>query len=417
MPLKPTPHETSPAGVPAEPGEAARRAKRGAGEIAAENLAENPAESLGAGARPTSKARKSRTLVLCPYCGEPTPIAARCGSCRGLLDSLSRQASQNAMGPWFIHDSANPFRPGCSYETVVAMAKRGKIERHAVMRGPTTKQFWCAATATPGVSHLFGVCYQCRADVQTTDNMCDDCGADFTIETDRQYLGLNLVEPLPGQAIAANESGIVSTAVGGGGVGGARGKRESAGLSEGGAGLASDDLTAAISVLSRRLRAQTRLVNGLATSVIALLVTLVGLGVWLTVDRASKMKAGMERQRPSGVAGPGVVGRGVVVDEVSELRSDVVPEESGGTKRGAETKALLAPVPVSAPELVLELVVDPAEQRIAALIATDTVESLTKALALLPAGGEAGGASAGSTSARRRAVEMRIEQLRLKELP
>jgi len=204
MPLNPTPNQATPEAAP-------QRSAADAGQAAGE-----PGTGPSADKRPAQRVKKSRSLVLCPYCGEPTQPAARCGSCRGLMDSLSLQASQNAMGPWFIHDSANPYRPGCSYETVVSMAKRGKIDAHTVMRGPTTKQFWCAADATPGVSHLFGVCHQCRADVQPTDGMCDDCGADFTVETDRQHLGLNPIEPLPGQA-GSNESGVVSTAVGPGG--------------------------------------------------------------------------------------------------------------------------------------------------------------------------------------------------------
>ncbi len=142
----------------------------------------------------------SAPMLLCPYCGAATPQGTRCIACRGLLDPLSRQASQNAMGPWFVRDLAMPFMPGCSYETLVGMVTRGKITKRSVLRGPTTRQFWCTAERTPGVSHLLGVCHNCRVDVQPTDSFCDECGAGFTVEPDRQSLGLGAVHLLPGQA-------------------------------------------------------------------------------------------------------------------------------------------------------------------------------------------------------------------------
>ncbi len=353
---------------------------------------------------PAVTGKKTRRRVICPYCGEPTPVAHRCETCRGLLDPLSRQASQNAMGPWFIRDDANPFRPGCSYETVVAMAKRGRIDPHTIIRGPTTKQFWCAANATPGVSHLFGVCYQCQADVQPNDGICDDCGADFTIETDRQHLGLNPVEPLPGQPGPANESGIVSTPIGIKNSDNARAT-----------GVPTHDLDAAITVLSRRLRNQTRLVNGLATSVIALLVTLVGLGVWFVTNQASKINVGF-------IAGASP-------DHARPTPAPADPDISATTSTPVQPPAPSASPPAPAPEATRPAPdhpteppttptappppIDPTEQKITDLIAKDTTDSLTKALELLPAEGTPDSPAA----ARRRAVQLRLEQLKLRGLP
>lgn len=405
MPLNPTPKQPTPEAAPQAAGTIAGQAA--AGPIAVPSGEKGPAQRV----------RKSRSLVLCPYCGEPTQPAARCGSCRGLMDPLSLQASQNAMGPWFIHDSANPYRPGCSYETVVSMAKRGKIDAHTVLRGPTTKQFWCAADATPGVSHLFGVCHQCRADVQPTDGMCDDCGADFTVETDRQHLGLNPVEPLPGQA-GSNESGVVSTAVGPGG------KRAAVGGAESGSAIAADDLNAAIGVLTRRLRTQTRLVNGLATSVIALLVMLVGLGAWLAADRAAGIGGGvgfMRSSRPDGpAAAPAVApvpdattGATAHDQQLDQPRNEAAPAKAAPTPEPAVNTRSTPPA-VMSPEPAPPTPVDPAEKQVEDLIAKDTVESLTKALELIPKGDDPGAAAA---SGRRRAVEMRLEQLKLKGLP
>ena len=85
----------------------------------------------------------SKTKVLiCPYCGETQPHDERCRSCSGLFEPLSRQATHNAMGPWFLRDPDRPFQPGCSYETLVRLVDRGVVTRYSIIRGPTSKQFW-----------------------------------------------------------------------------------------------------------------------------------------------------------------------------------------------------------------------------------------------------------------------------------
>src|SRR5690348_425633 len=100
-------------------------------------------------------------LVLCPYCGHAQPAADRCEECRGLFEPLSRRATQISMGPWFIRDKANPFRPGCSYEVLRKQIAAGKIKPTTVLRGPTTRQFWSVARNVPGVAHLLGYCHRC----------------------------------------------------------------------------------------------------------------------------------------------------------------------------------------------------------------------------------------------------------------
>lgn len=143
----------------------------------------------------------SRTIqYVCPYCGSITPDQPRCDHCHGLLDPLSRQATQNSMGPWFIHDPAQPFRPGCSFETLTALLRRGKIGPDTVLRGPTTRQFWTPARRTPGIANLLGFCHNCSTVVAPDDFFCDECGADFSVDPDRQFLGLGEVRLLPGQA-------------------------------------------------------------------------------------------------------------------------------------------------------------------------------------------------------------------------
>lgn len=207
------------------------------------------------------------TYILCPYCGEATLSAPRCTHCRGLLDPLSRQASQNAMGPWFLRDPAHPFRPGCSYETIAALVRRKKIGPQTVIRGPTTRQFWSIARRTPGVANLLGLCHACQADVQPEDHFCDDCGASFLVESDRQHLGLATVHLLPGQAAPED---IASA--------GTRAGTPTAGLpTEGTHAVHNLQEAAAVRrVLERRLRTQHRVVWVL----VVLLMVAGAAGVW-----------------------------------------------------------------------------------------------------------------------------------------
>ncbi|MEM1355349.1 MAG: hypothetical protein AAGH88_10750 [Planctomycetota bacterium] len=129
-------------------------------------------------------------LVLCPYCGHAQFGGDRCQVCQGLFEPLSRRATQIAMGPWYIRDKNNPFRPGCSYDIIKKMAQSGNLKSKTVMRGPTTKQFWSIARNVPGVSHLIGYCYQCGAHVSPMDSRCGVCSAVFTEVRNRNELGL-----------------------------------------------------------------------------------------------------------------------------------------------------------------------------------------------------------------------------------
>jgi hypothetical protein len=145
---------------------------------------------------PTPKPRST----ICPYCGTRTRNLSRCESCRGLFDPLSRQATQNAMGPWYIRDDAQPHRPGCSYETLVRMVERDQVGPDTVLRGPSTLQFWTIARWCPGVAHLLGACHSCGQRVEPTDPACSRCGATFHVPADRQSLGLGEVRFVPGRS-------------------------------------------------------------------------------------------------------------------------------------------------------------------------------------------------------------------------
>jgi hypothetical protein len=144
----------------------------------------------------TSPVSKPQAII-CPYCGETQAASDRCRACGGLFEPLSRQATHNEMGPWFIRSPARPFQPGCSYETLIKLLERGQVNRHTLLRGPSTKQFWTIAKRVPGVAHLLGFCHQCDAEVNPGDHGCSHCGVPFGAYLDRNHLGLPEIRPLP----------------------------------------------------------------------------------------------------------------------------------------------------------------------------------------------------------------------------
>ncbi len=173
----------------------------------------NGAESSGSGAsggetgtagasgpRPRVRPVPTPRMVLCPFCGGLSPDLEQCTTCKGRFDPLSRQASQNAMGPWFIRNEDNSFAPGCSFETIRTLIARGRILPNTIVRGPTTNQFWTLAKRAPSIANLFGVCHNCQGGVEEGEFACGSCGAPFRPEGDRQHMGLAPLQHLPGQA-------------------------------------------------------------------------------------------------------------------------------------------------------------------------------------------------------------------------
>jgi hypothetical protein len=152
----------------------------------------------GFGSMATPKLRN----LICPFCGDLTADSGRCSHCHARFDPLSRQATQNEMGPWFIRDDSIPYRPGCSYSTIHRLIESGGIQANSVLRGPSTHQFWMLAKHTPGVAHLLGVCHSCGESVETDAFACKKCHAPFSTDRDRQHLGLGPTRPLPGRAPA-----------------------------------------------------------------------------------------------------------------------------------------------------------------------------------------------------------------------
>ncbi|MFT5422453.1 MAG: hypothetical protein ACI89L_000210 [Phycisphaerales bacterium] len=152
----------------------------------------------GNGELPTPKPR----VVICPYCGCRTEEAAACSQCRGRFEPLSRQATQNTMGPWWVRDERRPNTPGCNFSSLLKLIDAGSVGPESVIRGPTTRQFWLLARHTPGVANHLGVCHNCGNEAGAEDFSCGGCGAVFTIEPDRQFLGLGPVRELSGPSVA-----------------------------------------------------------------------------------------------------------------------------------------------------------------------------------------------------------------------
>lgn len=156
------------------------------------------AKSTEYGGTETLASPKLRTLI-CPFCGDLTADTGLCNSCHARFDPLSRQASQNEMGPWFVRDQAMPYRPGCNFSTIQRLVESGAIELNSVIKGPGTRQFWMLAKHTPGVSQLFGVCHHCGNDVATDSFGCSLCGESFSVDRDRQHLGLGVARAIAGR--------------------------------------------------------------------------------------------------------------------------------------------------------------------------------------------------------------------------
>ncbi len=161
--------------------------------------------------RPEQPEGMGPSMVLCPYCGSLSAHHKQCAHCGGHFDLLSRQRSQNAMGPWFIRDVTRPFNPGCSLSTLTRMVQRGRIRPETVIRGPSTRQFWTFAKNTPGIGHLFGECHACHTAVMPIAKLCPSCNASFVADDDRQNMGLSPVHLLPGDADAATIAASIGT--------------------------------------------------------------------------------------------------------------------------------------------------------------------------------------------------------------
>jgi len=86
-----------------------------------------------------------------------------------------------------------------TYDHIADLARKGMIERHTLLRGPTTRQLWTVARHVAGIAHLLGRCHKCDAHVKPTSRSCEVCNAPFLIYRDRNNLGLDDSDPTHGE--------------------------------------------------------------------------------------------------------------------------------------------------------------------------------------------------------------------------
>lgn len=158
---------------------------------------------------PPERGNSEAITCACPYCGEIQRSPNRCEHCGAHTDPLSKQATQNEMGPWFVRDPDHPFRPGCRLETIERWVRVGRIGPETVIRGPSTNQHWTQAIRVPGVARLLGRCHACRQAVELTEVICGSCGTSLEVVRDRQHLGLSPVRALPGRT----DPGLVASSL------------------------------------------------------------------------------------------------------------------------------------------------------------------------------------------------------------
>lgn len=141
---------------------------------------------------------KQRILV-CPICGETQSESSLCTACGVSLVKDELLIAEGGIGPWWVRDESLPHKPGMTYDHLADLAKRGKIERHTLLRGPTTRQLWMVARRVAGIAHLLERCHDCGAHVSKKDRSCEECGAPFLAYRDRNNLGLDDSDPSQGE--------------------------------------------------------------------------------------------------------------------------------------------------------------------------------------------------------------------------
>lgn len=275
--------------------------------------------------RPAPAPRPHTTL--CPYCGHVSANAKSCERCRGMFEPLSRQASQNAMGPWFIRDENSPFLPGFSLSTLRQMVKRGRIAPDTIIKGPSTRQFWAYARSVPGVAHLLGSCHVCKAAANAEQAACAACGTSFTVADDREHLGLTPVRLLPGHADPAQiaASGLTGNAPTAS-YGTSRASHDSA-SERGIVGLQDGEIDAAalIAARHRQRRSQRRRTIGLVT----LIVVIIGLGAALVAAFANNANPASD---PAGESRAPAKAQPSAAETIGVVRApdlDLPPDEPG----------------------------------------------------------------------------------------
>ncbi|MEX2213484.1 MAG: hypothetical protein WD768_05120 [Phycisphaeraceae bacterium] len=141
-------------------------------------------------------------MDICPYCGTRNPLAQvaegqppRCHECGGIIDDLSKMATQIAMGPWFFRTPGKPYGPGCDVSILRKLLAAGRVKADSPLRGPATNQLWRRVRHIPGIAHLAGVCHACGDAVKADNKFCPSCGEKFTVPEGRNEWGLPTEAP------------------------------------------------------------------------------------------------------------------------------------------------------------------------------------------------------------------------------
>lgn len=361
--------------------------------------------------------------VLCPYCGTVSTNVQKCTGCGGHLDALSRQATQNSMGPWYVRDEDRPYRPGCSYDTLSKLCESGKVTTETVLRGPTTGQFWMLARRVPGIAHKLGVCHSCQGVAKPDEYACRGCGAVFAGERDRQHLGLGPIRPLPGQESAemvAARLSVTMPDIPTPQPGGARASMHPT-VAKAVGHMPPPVETERMRKLEKRVRTlRSRLVGSLSANIVLACAMVVA--VTLLALRDASPKSMVE---PSGVHDPVYLGPslresnpagGASADDlageaeasVGSIGADVEPD-------GVSEPAGEADVPVRALDITLMNWQD-AQTYLRSAIDENNAESLKSGLEMLASYDAAVGLPEAGKELRA-AWEFRLDQLKLKGLP
>jgi len=112
----------------------------------------------------------------CVYCGQVIARGSdRCPHCRTSFSLAVRRASREIVGPWFYLDPRNPSGRGVTFEMLIKMAEKGRLQADSIVRGPTTHQDWMYAAETPRLAKYLGLCPHCFASAKPEDTYCTSC--------------------------------------------------------------------------------------------------------------------------------------------------------------------------------------------------------------------------------------------------
>jgi hypothetical protein len=144
----------------------------------AETPSVSPSIPNPAGTLPPEVAPQALANHVCPFCGtlaiNADDLCTRCGMQN---TPVTRKATIDRMGPWFVLQSRNPAAPGMKFNTLKALAAKGRIRSRSVVRGPTTDQLWTFASQVRGLSRELGICWTCSAEIPKTSVSCPHCAA------------------------------------------------------------------------------------------------------------------------------------------------------------------------------------------------------------------------------------------------